>query len=387
MSRVLSLILLLLSSFAVPLIHAAADSIDGTYAFQSSFQQPRYAGMGGAGCALLDGSTAAYINPALPNAFHIYSSTPHFSAAAGYGRDSLNRHCSPFGLCYFLGPYGSLGVLYRYVKSSDQRYEHEGTLNYSGRLFDQNMNQGAVDFGINLRLEHMWWQDSLSAARYFFPHWQVGADTLIAYDTLTVLPPTDIVRTREDRFALDLGFFQKNVAERVDFGLVCHNLLGYQWATSFPGTRLVPAPQDSIDERHILTRDSLVFADSAKNKGWQPAPYRRITVGMAFHTPIWSDKASLVMPADVTFIGLFERSMKTRLTFSVGAEVNFADFCYLRAGYASMPMRVSLNDFLKQGGKINTNILRGGGGFRNSFMAVDVYFGKDEWGMGLGVML
>jgi hypothetical protein len=364
---------------------AGADSvrvIDPALTAKNAFVNARTAAMAGAGCALLDGAAAADVNPALPNAYAKYRGGLRLTAAAGYGRDSLFRFSLPGALVVCLGEYGSVGAFARWLKHDDTHYQYEGAATWSGRLFEKSMTQGAVDLGVNVRYERTWWEDSLHTVRYLRPHWD--ADTHVVYDTLAAPPPQPLGRWREDRLLLDVGFYQKEIAEHVDFALVCHNLLGYRWNLNLPGLAYVPAEADSLDAAHILKRDTLLFKDRTESNNWLSGAYRRVTVGIAFSAPIGHDQAVLAVPADVDFMGLFESGVKMRLAVRIGAELKFMEYFYIRGGYAYAPTVMSIADMYDGGRRPHRHLLRAGAGFRMKNVMVDFYMARNEWGATAG---
>jgi hypothetical protein len=364
---------------------AARDSvrvINPMLTAKNAFVNARTAAMAGAGCALLDGAGAADVNPALPNAYATYRGGLHLSAAAGYGRDSVFRFILPGAIVLCLGDYGSAGAFARWLKRDDRHYQYEGAATWSGRLFEKSMTQGAVDLGVNVRFERTWWEDSLHTVRYLRPHWD--ADTHVVYDTLAVSPPGPLGRWREDRLLLDVGFYQKEVAEHVDFALVCHNLLGYRWNLNLPGLASEAAGADSLDMAHILERDTMLFKDRTESRDWLSGAYRRVTVGIAFSAPIWHDQAVLAVPADVDFMGLFESGVKMRLAVRIGAELTFMEYFHLRGGYAYAPTAMSIADMYDGARRPHKNLLRAGAGFRTNNVMVDFYMARNEWGATAG---
>ncbi len=359
---------------------------------QLSFSDARSAAMAGAGCALLGPMSAATLNPALPNAFLVNNQITRGVISLGYARDSLfGEHVVPEGICYNLGSAGTIGISYRYLRQSATHYQHEGTLNLSGRLFEKSLSQGAVDYGISIRYERTRWiRTDLDSA------FSLRTDTTAPIARIfSGLPAEGTVF--DQRFIVDLGFFQKNVADRLDFGLSVHNLLAYAWKEHSPTllTQHIPLSYAINDTTHRVDSsqvtsylDSNYYSwQSEKTQGWLPASYRRITVGIAYTTPILEDKVTLIIPADLAFIGLFDRGTPTRMTLRAGVEARFLGYYALRFGYASAPMVVSLGELISKGSKINENLIIGGGGFSVSPFAADLYISKNNWGLTLTFML
>ncbi|MBD3321995.1 MAG: hypothetical protein GF350_12935 [Chitinivibrionales bacterium] len=350
----------------------------------------RIEGFAGAGCALLEGITAVHVNPALPNAYNKAKKTRHFIVHTGYGRDSLfDENTVPGGISCYLGEPGTIGLLFRYLQRDDHQQVHEGVFNYSGRMFDKSIDQGAVDFGINLRYERIEWETFDHAPLYKYAYARDSSTAPFSIDTLAVSDRVERGKTRGSRLMFDLGFVQKGVAERLDFGMTFHDLLGYSWLRERPYIKNEIGDSVRVDtlNEYLYYTDSLYYArEYKKRESWCHKKYKRMTVGIAYHPGIMQNKVQLSIPADVGFVGLFDRDTKTRFSLRVGVEAQFLKHYMLRFGYGRAP-RVLFPGDLDGDSNPNTNIFTGGGGVRIQPFAADIFIGKQSWGVGIGVAL
>ncbi|MBD3345798.1 MAG: hypothetical protein GF401_12115 [Chitinivibrionales bacterium] len=351
--------------------------------------------LAGAGCALFGGITTAHINPALPNAFNKQQKIRHCMVNTGYSRDSLfTSHNVPAGISCYLGEPGTIGILFRYLKQDDQRRIHEGVFNYSGRMFDKSIDQGAVDFGINLRYERLEWQTFDHDSLYRYTYRKTSIDSPWTVTRGAASDETEWGKTRAQRLIFDLGFVQKGIADRLDFGLTFHDLLGYSWIRQKPhiGNKVEELDStlvDTINNGYQITHytDSLYYVhEYKKSEEWIPSKYKRLTVGIAYHPSISQNNVQLSIPADLGFIGLFDKETQTRFTLRVGVEANFLENYYLRFGFARAPRVIYTGD-LDGEKNMNTNIFTGGGGLRLHPFSADISIGKDSWGVGIGIVL
>ena len=349
------------------------------------FIDARVSGMSGAGCALLGGIAASSRNPALPHAYHRYAEVPTASITLGYGRDSLfSGHILPAGVSFNMGEGGSAGVLYRYLRGEGRQKIQQANLNYSGRLFAQSMDQGAVDFGINLRYERVNWLNE------FHPLEMVRStcDTVRCrpFDTVAVLGRRN-GKVDEHHLMFDLGFFQRDVADHVDFGLTLHNLLGHRWQTFRPGVQRRALKPDAVDSVSVLVRDTLYFVPKKKRKTWLGPQYKVLTVGIVFRSKTIGRKVDLLVPGDLGFVGLFDSDRKTRFTLRTGVEARFMEHYALRLGYGNAPAYLAARDLDNEDAGINAHIFTGGAGVSLYPFTADVFIGIYSWGLSLGLVL
>jgi hypothetical protein len=343
----------------------------------------RINGFAGAGCGLLEGISGIYANPALPHAFGTANPSRHFVIEAGYGRDRIySQHIIPAGASCMLGKEaGTVGLLYRYLRSDEERSQHEAVLNYSSRLFEKSTAHGAVDYGVNIRYERANWQlksfDSIPSiiTRRDSTQYVVVDTTWSGFDG----PGAQ----RDNRLLLDIGFYQAYIAERLDFGLTFTNLLGYVWRERHPYTREFPYGDSTYS-------DSTAYVDATeRSEGWIDAAHRCLSVGVAFKTPILSDNVKVIIPFDLEFLGLnfFEHDTPTRVTLRTGIEASFLDHYALRFGYARAPRKVIMRDVRNKDKKINDNIFTGGGGASVAPFSADFYIGLNEFGISARIVL
>jgi len=249
-------------------------------------------------------------------------------------------------------------------------------------LFEKNGDQGAVDFGLNIRYERAEWEvrslELLHVSTKLRTH--DNRDSLIG-DTAYFDGRTGMLSAK--RLILDVGFYQGYVAERIDFGLTFHNILGYVWQDERPYVDRAVSPLNA-DSTYS---DSLYYVhDTRSTADWLNGDYRRLTVAVAFRTPILSDKANILLPVDVGFLGLFG-DMRTRVTLRTGLELSFMEHFSLRGGYARAPRMIVMSDLRNKKKNVNENILSCGGGIKFAPFSADIFVGKDELGIGLRIVL
>ncbi|MBD3420063.1 MAG: hypothetical protein GF398_08110 [Chitinivibrionales bacterium] len=380
--------------------HAA----DTSYAFDPDlvlsspllFNSARLFAMSGAGTALLEGVQHIYSNPAVPNARNRQDDSANLDIHAAYARDTLFENLLfPIGMSYYLEESGTVGLAYRYLKRDEANYQHEAVFNYSGRLFDKSIDQGAVDFGLNVRYARMKWETHTFEPlpqTYFV--WDTASKSY-EIDTITLKKTFEgisIGTLNEHKLIIDVGFYQRDVATNLDFGLTLHNLLGYVWRETSPSVKsfIDTLVYDTADTTQPLKhyRDSICYINATrKASDWLGNRHRLLTVGIAFRTAIIDDNVNLLIPADVGIMGMFDRDLKIRFTFKAGIEANFMQHYYVRFGYAASPRLIGRLDLEDDTTKLNDNIFSGGGGFRMDHFSADVYIGKESFGAALGVRL
>lgn len=364
----------------------SAAEIDPQFTTQRHSSNPRYAGLSNTGVAIPDAVTGIVLNPCLVHTWHFNNET-RYSAAATFDRDSIfDRYIIGTGASYYINDKTTLGTLYRSLKNSDDRYQNEVVVCVAGRLFDKTFNQGAVNLGFNFRFESVNWKsglDSLPIVQKMFD----DSGTLIPESTATIGKYTSSFNghfDKDKRLLFDLGFYQDNIFPGMDFGLAFHNLLGFTWLSDKPDikhkadTTFDTTVPDTLPQSLIDT--SYHVAQWKESKGRNKKVYKRMTVGLAYHTNIIQNKVTILIPFDLEFIGLFDKKQKIKIGLHTGLEVWLTENIGLRFGYAyspnyisGAPGAISLN---------NENIFSGGAGARLEHVSFDIYIQGQNWGIG-----
>lgn len=360
--------------------------INPQFTTQRHFSNPRYAGLSNTGVAIPDAVTGAVLNPSLVHAWHFNNETK-YSASAAFERDSVySRYIISTGASWYINEKTTIGTLYRNLKNSDDHYQNEVVLCVAGRLFDKSFTQGAVNLGFNCRFESVNWKtglDSLPIVQKMFD----DSGDIIPESTTTIgkyESPFDSHFDKDKRLLFDLGFFQDNIFQGLDFGLTFHNLLGFTWLsdkpttkhkadTTFDTTVTDTFPQSLIDSSYHVAQ----WKDS---KGRNKKVYKRMTVGLAYHANIIQNKVMILIPFDLEFIGLFDRKQKMKLGLHTGLEAWLTEKICLRFGYAYSPNYISGtpgNITLK-----GENIFSGGASARFEHLSFDIYIQGQNWGVG-----
>lgn len=374
------------------LCFAAVIQSNILYPFQKSFVNAGSAGLAGAGCAIPGGITAVYSNPALPNAYHKYYHEKKISLSTGYGRDSLFKELIlPIGFCFTGENMHTEGMLFRYLKNTDNSFLREITVNWSAQLYDGS-KQGAVEQGFNLRYEKMEWETT-------------GFDTLWSYHRDSAGSVIDSIfsgyvsdgKIKENRLMVDVGFYQRDVLENIDFGVTFNNLFGYLWNKEKPTTttKKIVLKQDTLitdtDTTFITTEylDSNYYVlDYRKSRGRIPGTYRFLTIGTALRSRIFNNTIGILIPFDLRFIGLFDRKIKTRVAILTGIEVNILKNFFVRFGYTTQPDNIQMDILKNKKEKIKVRSISGGAGVFFDTFSIDFYAkDRDTWGGDLTVYL
>ncbi|MDG5814927.1 hypothetical protein QA601_07560 [Chitinispirillales bacterium ANBcel5] len=297
--------------------------------------------LGGAGSALSMGIMQGTINPAL--VFSYRSHVPERGAlAVGYGYDSLyNDLLLPGGVSY-ANHEGALGFFYSIQRgTSGNLYEFTG--NISGRLSEQVDSQGPVDYGLNIHYQNMSFSHELKDS----------ASANIIKDM------------RERRLLFDLGFFQTNVMDNLDFSFVLKNLVGYRWSR----TKEAYADEELADTLQDLNK-------SERNRGWTASRYRTMVVGIAYHFSL-GQGVEISIPMDIEVFGLFDRKIKRTTVFRSGVQARVLSNYYLRFGFSRAPDSVpEVFSALRKG-----NLFFGGAGMIVNQLQLDFYRGSENWGL------
>ena len=352
---------------------------------QRHSSNPRYAGLSNTGVAIPDAITGAMLNPSLVHSWH-WNNQTKYSASAAFERDSVfSKFIISTGASLFINEKTTLGTLYRSLRNGDDNYQNEVVLCIAGRLFEKSLRQGAVNLGMNFRYESLNWKtdtDSLPIVQKMFDTSGIiisGSDSLLGKYKSNIENDFD----KEKRLLFDLGFFQDNIFQGMDFGLTFHNLLGYVWKSDKPVIKHKPDTTydtltDTIPQSLIDT--SYHIAEWKESRARNKKVYKRMTVGLAYHTNIIQNKAMVLIPFDLEFIGLFDRKQDMKLGLHTGIEVWLGTYIGLRFGYALSPSYIegTPGDITLE----NDHIFSGGASARFDRISFDLYIQGQNWGVG-----
>jgi len=366
--------------FIINTFTAASDLLNLQFETQRHPANLRFAGLANTGTAIPDAPSSVMINPALIHSWHYLNSTK-YSGEFFFERDSLfSRYIISTCGSSYINDKMTFGVLYRALKKDGNYYSNEMVFNYSGRLFDKSMNQGAVNIGINIRYETLKWKqplDSLQIRRYTYN----DSGKIINDSILKNYPPSPFLNTFDERRILfDLGFFQGNIFDGLDFGLVFYNLFGYKWLSENPVA-------EKILITDTTTKDSIVIDSAFYADKWQKTnekinrSYKRMRIGLAYHNNLISENFSFLIPFDLEFIGIFDKKQKTKTGLHTGIELwLFSNKICFRFGYAFSPEHIyGLPGTLAVK---NVNIFSGGMSIIFNHISFTLYLHKFNWGIG-----
>ncbi len=338
--------------------------------------------LGFSGLALTNELSTAFLNPSL--LFSQRSDKSPIVFGISYGRDSLFQdYITGGGIRGKLSPNLCMGLQYRYMRESDLFNHQDLNLSLAGRLFGESFNQGPVDLGINVRWEKMKFTKSVNGS--YVVQGRIGGSSHNMEISSVEVGPKEQVTYTEDRIILDLGLFQRKIAEYLDFGIVFHNLAGYRMSANKPVIKhkRLYLPVDTLAGNENQNLDTTGYIDSLDVESeeiseWTEGYYRRMSAGVVFHKPLIQRKILIRIPIDVEFLGLLDRSIKTHTVLRTGAELWIRENYCLRFGYARAPHTYSLNfDGMK-----NFNLFSGGAGIRFDKVSLDFYIkGSQEWGV------
>lgn len=385
--------------YAGALVFSSAASVRAltvdtlTAATEYAATNARMASFAGAGLAVPEGITSVIRNPSL---FHAYSreNAYRLSGAVSYGRDSLfSQHMLDAGVAYFSGEPVSVGFLYRYLRAAENRDFSQFTLTFAGQMFEGDVEQGSVDIGLNFRYEITDWHSPVTDTLWtIFREYDSTSNWDYSITDTGSFSYTPIEQREVRRAALDVGFYQKKISEKLDFGVTFHNILGYQWDTWSPtvrnfsdalGADTLDVARDTLIDSIVASpvRDTFYYDTSQEeNSGWLTGEEKRVSVGILYTTMILDGTAQLRIPLDLELPGIFSRTFFVSLR--TGLELCFAEKYSLRFGYARAPRQVILNGELE-----NANIFAGGGGLTFRPVTVDLYLRKKAWGLLVGIAL
>lgn len=353
----------------------AANELDLIFTPQRSFSCAAQKGMGDAGIALPSGISAGILNPALVNVYRKEVRETHGSVCAGFGRDSLyNKLILPFGLSYSADD-GSAALFYRHLTGDSKLSHNEFTFNLSGMVSPGGQDQGAVDFGVNIHLQSIKWNNReldplFSVTRYL--------DTIQRKksDTMTINAPDQIQgELKQTNLIFDIGFFQAQVLPNIDFGLTLKNVTGYSWRTVRP---FIQRSSDTLSDS--IAVDSLHYVNEKQKKGqWLERKYRTLSTGIAWHAEIKPQAFTLILPLDLEILGLFDKKIKNTFAFYGGIEALIANRFSLRLGYSRSPA-ILMKGFSQIK---NLNFFTGGGGVHIDPIVFDFYISHNVFGTNL----
>jgi hypothetical protein len=340
----------------------------------------RNAAIGNCGVAVPEGLVCAVLNPALFHSANVFNKTNITGTVMyGTGEPMFERYAFTTGAGAMLTDALSLGVLYRMFKPENREdSDNQVNLNISGRLFNGSITSGMVNMGLNVRYEKL---DYTTGPFKTFTVIR-PLDSLLADTTdSSVINAGNIERRL---LALDVGFFQDNIGEGLDFGIVLHNALGYSWTEETP----VLANGDSVvfDANTPDSADTVHWSryqpEKAEFANWQKKYRRRLTVGIGFHKEVLKEKAVILLPFDLDVFNFLDFKTRQHFAIRTGIEVCVSHRYCLRFGYARAPEVFPVNlDELE-----NENIVSGGAGVRLSRIGVDLYIKRKAWGISGMVM-
>jgi hypothetical protein len=282
----------------------------------------------GAGTAMTLDGFEGLVNPALTNAG--VNKRINGIMATGFGRDQLfDDFTLPFAMTLIdKSGNGMMGMYYRYLRGSQGRV-HDVVMNFAGTLFGQIDQQGAVEFGANVRYEHSRWQHDLG--------FDGDGNPLF-------------VSLRGRSLLLDAGFYQPHIAPGLDFAFVFTNLTGYIWTDIDGGER---------------------------ENGWVGGLHRTMILGIHYAIPLLGDRLLLKIPFDLEMANLFSKSVPNKYVARAGAELRIARTYSVRFGYAHAPANplLLITDFNPR------HLFFGGGGVTVNSVQADFFAGEKEFGI------
>ncbi len=369
--------------------------VDLFLASQYEHTSARFSGTGFAGVATLNDVSSVLLNPAIIHAYQFYTQS-RISTTVSYGRGGVfSDHIASTGLGVLIAPQASCAAMYRYLQADEQRAHHEAIGALSGRLFDKSVNQGAVDYGLSVRYEKTDWElregDFDTAFIY-----EIRTGPEAATESIDTAGIASKGGFEEQRILLDVGFYQRNIGDNLDFGITFHNLLGYRWRRVSPHISFRDSVAESYtDSTGDTTGSRIIHAEfyenePEKNNSWLDSYYRRLTVGIAFRKYLLESKVRVHLPMDLEIVGLFDRSRGAHFAFRTGLELWIQDTYAFRFGFNRAPNLLAVRppaSFHTPGELHNENIFTGGAGLRIDRLSFDLYIRGIEWGIGCGLGL
>lgn len=355
-----------------------AQTPDYTFMAQRSYASSLLKGLGDAGCALAGDISLGLYNPSL---FYSSLKNGRGAVAAGYGRDSLfNRHIIPVAFGY-TSENGAMGGYYRFL-SGDGVRQNEMTVNFSGVLFENTDVQGSVDMGVNFRFEKMT-RDINDTRMMPVERYRIdssGGEQLTGTVDSTIEARSGNANVK--RFAVDIGFFQPNFLDHLDFGLVLRNLLGYTWHRETPRKVVVDSAADVVSGTDTVVQFDRYYRfvnQEDYRRGWLSGRYRSLLIGAVYRMEP-SATINLFFPVDIEFMGLFDRNIKTNFVFRGGASLLINRAISLRFGYAREPKTIidGLASFK------NAHVFTGGAGIMVASVSLDFFISLEMFGFTAG---
>ncbi len=364
--------------FLLPLLTFGAVAPEIDYALMSryGFYSAAIKGTADAGVALPGDVVYGIRNPAL---FFSSITDRTTEIACGYGRDPLfDGHIADFAAAYTNGR-GALGGAYRYLSAHIPMRQHETTLNLSGILFENTDVKGRVDFGVNFRYE---WMNLSGTGHRTMPVERYEVDRWGTTIYKTTIDSIQVQYSREPtarRFIMDIGFYQPDFLDNLDFGLSILNIMGYRWEERKPHIITSDLSQyDSVTVtgdtiRVIYKTYSFVYENA---KGGLPGRYKTPVIGIVYRMEA-SSAFRMYFPADIEIPGLFDKKTKNRFVFRCGICSEINHMFLLRLGYAREPETISEENF----GFKNRNRFSAGCGVLFTNIKFDFYISEDAFGL------
>ena len=366
----------------------AAPVVDVQSLTQRRYPNMRQQALSGSGIALAEPISGTFLNPALIHTWH-WNTSSVYGMEGIYENDSLfSSLIASIGMSWYIDKKSTIGVVYRTLQNPHINNEHDITLSLSGRLFDQSIDQGAVNMGANIRFESLSWSlirlDSLHISTIVFD--AAGNQIQDSTSTKKYLPLySQNQRLYEKRLLADIGFYQDRVIEHIDFGLTFHNIFGYIWAKQQPRVATI---HDTLWNTNTIKKikkitdssyyDSAFFISNKTNNSF----YKRMTIGIAWNLFPSGVPITGKLPFDLEFFRLFEKNRKTLIGIHTGIEVWLYDQrIALRFGYAHAPAYVYI---LNQSYTIqNTSAFSGGMSTSFERVSVSASWQKNSWGLAM----
>lgn len=341
------------------------------------FSGSRLKACGGAGIASRGDIGAAIVNPALH--FNAAGNFRGTLLAANYGRDSLfNRNIIPFFIAQVKADQ-VLSMSYRYMNGDEGITHQTWGISFSGKLFDEAAIQGQVDAGITIRGEFTSDHRNITQTLYSYRYLFLTNGNQIPTDNRDSSTARYNSRSMFRRIVADVGFYQPDIMERLDFGLLIRNLAGYESNRIRPHISIQDSSlKDTItstDTASLVNRSMRVSDSDTWDKSWFDNRYRTVTIGTMYR--ITAGSHSLYLPADLEVFGLFDKRLKNHFVFRGGAELQLDNGITLRIGYARKPKNLieGFSSFK------NSSILSGGAGINADPIHFDCYFSEGEFGV------
>ncbi|HLV31633.1 MAG TPA: hypothetical protein VKY57_08715 [Chitinispirillaceae bacterium] len=370
------MILRILILLCVLTFNALSQKADLLFTTQNSYTSAASAGLGNAGIAVLSDISGGLVNPALVFSNGRSKSEPHGSISVGFGRDSVfNRYILPAGISYSTNE-GALGLFYRTMSGKNRMDQHDITVNLSGQLFSESHGKGPVDFGVNFRYERFTWKNRSLEPLHT---WQLTVDSAgnkQIKGTENIEPYSEKGTMSENRFLTDIGFFQKDAWNNIDFGLTLRNLFGYIRTEKNPVLFTIDSTDTVSADSAIEFRKENYENKTSKTKGWSQKQHRTVSIGTNYHIN-FENQVTLSIPMDLEIYGLLDKKTKKRFIFQCGIQVSISERFHIRGGYNRGP-----GDLIEDIAELEyKNIFTGGAGIDINPISFDFFLCKDHFGL------